>query len=91
MISRYPFLTSKPRYPFLTTLVVLVILFGSFAGHGSYAWVYSHADQYPTSAEFAKQLAWAQWIDDISQWCLYSGFIALALLILADKCSRKDR
>ncbi|HBL41797.1 hypothetical protein [Gimesia sp.] len=81
----------KSRYPFLTSLVVVTILFGSFAGHGSYAWVYSHADQYPTPAELAKQLAWAQRIHDISQWCLYSGFIALALVILADKCSRKDR
>ncbi len=50
----------KSRYPFLTTLVVLIILFGSFAGSGSYAWIYLRADQYPTPADLANRLAWAQ-------------------------------
>lgn len=81
----------KSRYPFLTTLVVLIILFGSFAGSGSYAWIYLRADQYPTPADLANRLAWAQRIEYISQWCLAIGFIGLAILIIVDKCLRKDR
>ncbi|WP_417383938.1 hypothetical protein [Gimesia sp.] len=78
------------RYPFLISVILLIILAGLIIGPGTYAWVYFQFDQVRVPADLANQIAWAHQMSTVSLWLLSLGFISLALLVIADKCLRKE-